>query len=297
MSRDLFGDYDGAETLAALTGLNPGSIGDRQRFVETVVQHYRRAGRPMPWRSDPNPYWVFVSEIMLQQTQVPRVMQKFPPMVERFPDFAALSAAPFSEVLDLWSGLGYNRRARWMQQAATVIVTEHAGVLPDDPAVLVRLKGVGPNTAGSIAAFAYNRPVVFIETNIRRVLLHAFFSDRSGVHDKDLLSLLADLLPQENARIWYWGLMDVGVVLARTVGNANQRSRHYSRQAPFEGSTRQLRGRILRLLGEHGALTTAELSEGSGFDHVRTGAVVQALVDDGLLQASRQRPDRWIIAD
>ena len=297
MSFDLFGAGNPEDDLKELSRLDPAHSGDRERFVETVLTFYSRAGRRMPWRDNPDPYWVFVSEIMLQQTQVSRVMQKFPVFVHRFPGFRELAEAPLAEVLGEWSGLGYNRRARWMKEAAGLVLSRHAGVLPELPETLVGLPGIGPNTAGSIAAFAYNRPAVFIETNIRRVLLHVFFPDTPAVHDRELLPILSTCLPEGQARVWYWALMDYGVALARSVGNANRRSRHYSRQSAFEGSTRQLRGRILRLLGEQGALSVAELADNAGFPEERTRSVLEALKKDGMVQASRQRPDRWIIAD
>jgi A/G-specific adenine glycosylase len=281
----------------AVTGgaITPPSDESVQQFVRIVLDHYARAPREMPWRSNPNPYWVFVSEVMLQQTQVPRVMDRFPAFVARFPDFAALGSAPFPDVLAAWSGLGYNRRARYLHRSAGEIVETFGGELPREPTVLQTLPGIGPNTAGSIAAFAWNRPVVFIETNIRRVFLHHFFPEERGVHDREILALVERTLPQTEPRVWYWALMDYGVYLAATEGNANRRSRHYQRQKPFEQSDRQLRGRILRALTRDGGISVAELIPATDFSEERVVAALTALERDDLI---RQTPEGgWVIAD
>ncbi|MEX2442069.1 MAG: A/G-specific adenine glycosylase [Alkalispirochaeta sp.] len=268
---------------------------DRGRFRSTILDYYAWAGRTMPWRDQPTPYWVFVSEMMLQQTQVKRVLVKFLPFVARFPSFPALAEAAFSEILSKWSGLGYNRRARFMHRAAQEVVTGHNGQLPSEPQQLQALPGIGPNTAGSIAAFAYNRPVVFIETNIRRVFLHFFFPREEQVHDRQLFPLIETTLFREDPRRWYWALMDYGVALARVTENPNRRSRHYMRQKPFVGSDRQLRGRILKALTESGSLSAAELPMVTGADRARSEAVAAKLETEGLL--ARDAPDRWTIAD
>ena len=277
------------------TGLDPAVQQDREAFVTAVWDFYRVAGRGMEWRSHPSPYWVFVSEVMLQQTQVARVTQRFPVFVSRFPGFLSLAEAPLSQVMAEWTGLGYNRRGRFLHQAARQVVQEFQGELPADPEELKKLPGIGPNTAGSVAAFAFNRPVVFVETNIRRVVLHHFFHHRENVPDSDILPVVEATLCRENPREWYWALMDYGVYLSKTVGNANRRSRHYSRQSPFENSDRQLRGRILRLLTETGSLTAAEMPEHTGFPKERVDHVLGSLSREGMLA---QTPGgRWVIAD
>jgi A/G-specific adenine glycosylase len=217
-------------------------------FRDRIWEYYHDHGRDLPWRHDPTPYQVFVSEVMLQQTQVSRVLVKYQAWLEAFPDFEALAAASVADLLAQWQGMGYNRRALWLQRAAQRIVSEHGGVLPRDPAVLVALSGIGPHTAGSIAAFAYDAPTVFIETNIRRVFIHEFFEDREGVDDKELRPLIEAALDREYPREWYYALMDYGAVLAKQVPNPNRRSKHYAKQSQFEGSLRQIRGEVLRQL-------------------------------------------------
>jgi A/G-specific adenine glycosylase len=249
----------------------------------------------MPWRDRPEPYWVFVSEMMLQQTQVTRVLTKFAPFVERFPSFEELAAGAFSDVLSQWSGLGYNRRARFMHRSAKEIVETHDGELPRDTDRLRELPGIGPNTAGSIAAFAYNEPVVFIETNIRRVFLHFFFPEEDRVHDRRIFPLIAATLDRDNPRRWYWALMDYGVALSRVTENPNRRSQHYNRQKPFAGSDRQLRGRILKVLTERGSLSAAEIPQATGFDQTRFEVVITQLESEGFV--TRDDDDRWMVAD
>jgi A/G-specific adenine glycosylase len=181
---------------------------------------------------------------MLQQTQVARVLERYPRWLQRFSDFPTLAQATTAEVLEEWQGMGYNRRALWLHGIAKVVREE----LSHDPVELVKLPGIGPNTAGSIAAFAFNAPVVFIETNIRRVFLHELFANELGVDDKQLMPLIAETLDRQNPREWYYALMDYGAYLAKAVPNPNRRSKHHTVQSKFEGSRRQLRGEILRQL-------------------------------------------------
>jgi A/G-specific adenine glycosylase len=253
-------------------------------FRGRVWEFYHDHGRDLPWRRDVTPYGVFVSEIMLQQTQVARVLDRWPRWMKRFPDFGALADATVAEVLAEWQGLGYNRRALWLRQAAMRVAGEWDGVLPRDPVMLVTLPGVGSNTAGSMVAFAYNEPTVFIETNIRRAFLHEFFNDEpavcasfpDGVPDRELLPLVAEALDREHPREWYWALMDYGADLAKRVLNPNRRSRHYNVQSRFEGSFRQIRGEVLRQL-----LTGPKAADALGIADERLPKVLKALVAEG----------------
>lgn len=222
-------------------------------------RYYRQHRRDMPWRHRPTPYQVVVSEVMLQQTQVSRVLTKYPQFLAMFPNWRSLAAAPLPVVLGVWQGMGYNRRALNLQRLAQAVIGEHGGRLPAEPAVLQQLPGIGPGTAGAIAAFAFNRPVVFIETNIRRVFIHHFFADQTAVPDRDILPLVDQTLDRHRPRQWYYALMDYGAYLATTVPNPNRRSRHYVRQSKFEGSDRQIRGAIVRLLLEFPVLTAQDV--------------------------------------
>ncbi|MFH1188658.1 MAG: A/G-specific adenine glycosylase [bacterium] len=192
---------------------------------------------------------------MLQQTQTDQVIVPYNKFITRFPDFETLSRARFSSVLKVWMGLGYNRRAKYMWESAKRIISEYQGELPDDTEVLKSLPGIGSATAASISVFAFNRPTVFIETNIRTVFLYFFFKDRNNVTDREIMSYVEKMLDTKRPREWYSALMDYGVFLKNTEGNVNIRSKHYVKPTVFEGSNRQLRGAILR------ALTHAACSE------------------------------------
>jgi len=220
------------------------------QFVQMVWEYYGEHGRDLPWRHTTDPYRILVSEIMLQQTQVDRVKVKYTEFLKRFPNIQTLADASIADVLAVWSGLGYNRRALYLKKTAEIIVDKYDGIVPRDRVLLHSFPGIGSNTAGAILAYSFNDPVVFIETNIRRVFLHHFFSDQVAIDDKEIIPLIEQTLPDERAREWYWALMDYGTYLAITVVNPNQRSKHYNKQSKFEGSRRQLRGILLRELAD-----------------------------------------------
>jgi len=232
---------------------------DMQQFINIVYDHYAQHKRQFSWREDITPYRVVVSEIMLQQTQTDRVKYKFEQWLSLFPDFQTLAAATTRDVILAWSGLGYNRRALALHALAQRVVTEFGGKLPDDPKILVTFKGIGPNTAGSICAFAFNKPTVFIETNIRAVFIHHFFASEEKVHDKKLLPLIEAAVDKANPRDWYYALMDYGVKLKKERKNPSRKSQHHTVQSRFEGSERQIRGMILRALGQFGKLSFDDL--------------------------------------
>jgi A/G-specific adenine glycosylase len=222
-------------------------------FQEIVWEYYRTASRDLPWRKpEPDggfdPYKILVSEIMLQQTQAGRVIPKYQSFLQRFPTTRVLAQASLAEVLVEWSGLGYNRRAKFLWQSAQMICDAHNGIFPDTIDELVKLPGVGHNTAAAVVAYAYDQPVTYVETNIRTVFIHHFFNDAEAVSDKELLPLIATALDHEHPREWYWALMDYGSHLKATLGNVSRYSKHYTTQSTFEGSRRQLRGAIIKLL-------------------------------------------------
>lgn len=228
-----------------------------EEFQTTVWRYYDQHGRHnLPWRladrdGQFDPYKIMVSEIMLQQTQVSRVMPKYLDFIKRFPTIKDLAGTSLAEVLMAWQGLGYNRRAKFLWQAAQHIMERHKGVFPRTVPELVSLPGIGTNTAGAIMAYAYDQPAVFVETNIRSIYIHYFFRGETSVSDKAVLELVHDSLPiDSNYRNWYWALMDYGVYLKQTVGNSARASKTYVRQAPFEGSRRQVRGAVIRVLGQ-----------------------------------------------
>jgi A/G-specific adenine glycosylase len=252
-------------------------------FRKVVLDHYRDHGRDLAWRRTTDSYHVLVSEIMLQQTQVERVSVKYPAFIGAFPDFPTLAGAPLSDVLAAWQGMGYNRRAISLQKCARQVVEEYDGILPQDPGVLATFPGIGRATAASICAFAFNMPVVFIETNIRRVFIHFFFQDDEPVHDADILPLVTRALYRKNPRVWYWALMDFGSALKKTISNPNRRSIHYVRQSAFEGSDREIRGRIIRVLLECPGQDTEELIRKTGGERDRVLRILGSLEKEGFL--------------
>lgn len=241
----------------------------------------------MPWRQDTRPYYVLVSELMLQQTQVDRVVPKFEAFIGRFPDEASLAAAPLGEVLTLWNGLGYNRRAKYLHDAAQRIMSECGGTFPTTYEELMKLPGVGPNTAGAIMAYAYNQPVVFIETNVRTVYFTHWFEGRAEVHDRELRDAVAATLDREHPREFYWALMDYGSWLKRQGSGRLTMSRHYKKQAPLKGSVREVRGQIVRLL-TGGDVAYAELAAEYAGDE-RFAPALSGLLRDGLVVQTGER--------
>lgn len=255
-----------------------------EQFKKTVWDFYRANRRDFPWRHNITPYRVLVSEIMLQQTQVSRGEIKYKEFLKKFPTFSALAKASNADVLAAWQGLGYNRRALYLKKAAEIVTTEYKGRLPDDPAQLVKLPGIGAYTAGAVCAFAFNKPVVFIDTNVRRVFIHHFFNDKEGVTDDELIPLVEATLDMDNAREWYSALMDYGSMLGLKEENANKRSAHYIKQSKFEGSLRQVRGKILKLLtGEMRQVTRKELQDALRETKERIDTAIAGLEKDGMV--------------
>lgn len=252
-------------------------------FVQKVWEFYRANKREFPWRETPTPYRVFVSEIMLQQTQTSRSIDKFHEFLTAFPNFQSLAAASFPEVLRVWKGLGYNRRALWIQKSAQIICSECKGQLPQTPQELEALPGIGPATARSITTFAWNKPTIFIETNIRSVFLHEFFKDVPDVHDKDLLPLVEQTVDRANPREWYYALMDYGVYLKKNFPNPSRKSKHHVKQSKFEGSDRQIRGKILELLLAYKQSSLPELAETLSCEEGRLQKIVDDLQSDHLI--------------
>jgi len=256
-----------------------------QDFQQTVLSQGKELYREMPWRTNTNPYYILLSEIMLQQTQVPRVLVKFDEFISAFPTINDLAEAPFEQVLELWTGLGYNRRARFLHSSAQIIVEKYNGVLPKNIDDLIALPGIGPNTAASILAYSYNLPTVFVETNIRTVLIFTFFPETAGKIDEKLMVKLAQqTLYAENPRQWYWALMDYGVFIKKTEGNFNKLSKSYNKQSKFEGSKRQKRASILRLILQEKQISLPNIVLQTEYENDLCAELVTALVKDNLVE-------------
>lgn len=257
------------------------------KFKKLVWEHYRKSGRHgLPWRKTKDPYRILVSEMMLQQTQATRVVPKYEAFLRRFPTIQKLAQAPLSDVLKEWQGLGYNRRAKFLHEAAKAIAQAGAK-LPRSHAELVALPGIGPYTASAIRAFAWNEPDIFIETNIRTAFIHHFFPKAKKVPDSKLLPYMELALDKKRSKEWYWALMDYGSYIKKTSGNASRRSAHHTTQKPFKGSDREVRGAILRELS-HASVTGRALLR-LPFPKERIQKQLTALKKEGLIAKNASR--------
>ena len=247
----------------------------RQNVQRKVWNWYRANAHPLPWRETSNPYHIFVSEIMLQQTQISRVLQKYPLFLKKFPDVPSLAKAPFRTVLQTWHGMGYNRRALYLKQAAERICKNHGGTIPKQEEQLHALPGVGAYTASAIMCFAYGTCHPFIETNIRRAIIHECFPRKQDITDKEILQMLRHIQPPRPRKLgearpkgaadsdirreWYYALMDYGRDALKHVPNPNRKSKQYTKQSRFEGSTRYMRAKIISYLLTNKKATEEEL--------------------------------------
>ncbi len=256
-------------------------------FQKTIYAYYKTHGRKLPWRKTRDPYKILVSEIMLQQTQVYRVLPKYAEFIKRFLTFRALAKAPLPAVLKAWQGLGYNRRALALKRIAEIVEKEYKGKLPKLPALLEKLPCIGPATAASISAFAWNTPSVFIETNIRTVFIHFFFKNKKVVRDEEILKLVRETLGRKNPREWYWALMDYGAMLKSNGAKYNSRSAHYTKQSKFKGSDRQVRGAILRALLKQKEASSANIRKEMAIPNERLSPILNALIREGFIKKQK----------
>lgn len=256
-------------------------------FSELVQQKGIELYRSMPWREDTRPYYVLVSELMLQQTQVDRVIPKFNAFIARFPDEATLAKSSLADVLTMWSGLGYNRRAKFLHEAAKRITDEFHGKFPSTKGELLSLPGVGEGTAGAIANYAFNKPTVFVETNVRTVYFHHFFVDGEQVTDRQIAEKVAETLDMEHPREFYWAIMDYGTWLKKHGGGRITQSAHYKKQSPLKGSIREVRGQIIKLLTS-GDMSVEDVMLQLNADE-RFSQAIDGLARDGLVTILGER--------
>ena len=244
--------------LASVSGTLtwPAYLMSLDEFLDTVRAAGRTYWRDLPWRNIDDAYAVLVSEIMLQQTQVARVLRYWERFIDAFPTLDALAAATNADVLEMWQGLGYNRRALALKRTADVCAAENGGCLPKTVEELLRLPGIGPATAAGVVAFAYNAPATYLETNVRTVFLHCLFPERDKVSDKEIMPLVELSCPADNPRAWYYALLDYGAHLKSILPNPARRSAHHVKQSTFEGSRRQKRAELVRIVLGSGTLST-----------------------------------------
>lgn len=246
-------------------------------FSEQIWDYYRSNARTMPWRDSPTFYNVLVSELMLQQTQVTRVIPKFEAFMEQFPTISDLAHASLADVIGLWVGLGYNRRAKYLHEASKYVV---AYGQPKTLNECIKLPGVGKNTAAAIMNYAYNIPTPYVETNIRTVFINYFFNGQSDISDAQIMQLVAASIDAENPREWFWAIMDYGAYL-KSQGMANlSASKHYKKQSALAGSLREMRGWIIKGLAD--GTPTAKLRHQFG-DDSRFNKAIEGLKRDGMI--------------
>lgn len=266
--------------------MTPGQI---RKFQKEVLDYYATHKRPMAWRDITDPYRIFISEMMLQQTQVERVKVKYAEFIHKFPTLRSVAQTEKPEILKMWQGLGYNRRALFIKRACEEIVTTYKGKFPKDFIELQKLPGIGPSTAGALCAFAYNKPVYFIETNVRAVILHFFFADKEKVSDKSVMEVLIKVTPKDTApRDWYYALYDYGTHLKKQLGGKkktalHQKSSHYTKQSKFEGSFRQKRARVLRLKLADPDISDTDIISKLKISEEELGSVLHSLTKDGMI--------------
>jgi A/G-specific adenine glycosylase len=263
--------------------MNNFSLHSLDEFKKLVWDFYQHNKRQFDWRDVEDPYQIVVSEVMLQQTQTSRVQKKFHEFLQKFPNFNALAQAERVDVLKIWVGLGYNRRAVALHEIAKRVMLEYKGQLPADVETLKTFKGLGHATASSIVAFAFNKPTVFIETNIRTVFLHCFYRNEELIHDKMLMPLVAMTVDQVNPRQWYYALTDYGVYLKKEHKNPSRNSKHHQVQSTFAGSDRQIRGAIIKFLTEHTKATQNKLIKNLAFEKERILAQTEKLIAEQMV--------------
>lgn len=259
-------------------------------FIETVMQQSHLLYRDFDWRRTSDPYAVLVSEVMLQQTQTTRVERYFDAWMQRFPTLDALAAASTADVLEVWQGLGYNRRALALKRTADEVCEQNDGQLPTTSDELCTLPGIGPATAAGVIAFAYNLSAVYLETNVRTVLLHEFYPHEEGVSDRELTALLRKVAEQVqtggiDARTWNYALLDYGAHLKKTHPNPSRRSKHHSKQSPYEGSRRQKRARLLEAILAHPGQNSEDLAELYSYDLDLAKSILADLAAEGFIRS------------
>lgn len=259
-----------------------------EKFQNEILTYYKENKRKMPWRDISNPYKIFVSEMMLQQTQVDRVRIKYAEFIKKFPTIKSVADADKNEILKTWQGLGYNRRALFIKRACEEIILKHKGKFPTDFPTLQTLPGIGPSTAGAICAFAYNQSVFFIETNVRAVILHFFFKDKEKVSDTEVMHALQKVTPADKEpRDWYYALYDYGTHLKKSLGKnktkLHQKSKHYNKQSKFEGSFRQKRANVLKLKLQNPNMSDLDIISKLKLEPQEFEDVIISLDKDGLI--------------
>ncbi len=280
---------------------------------DRLIEWYRWEARDLPWRRTRDPYWILVSEVMLQQTQAERVIPYYERFLARFPTIESLARASVAEVISLWGGLGYNRRAVYLWRAAREVIERYGGRIPKDRRELQRLPGVGRYTAGAVVCFAFREPVAFWDTNIARVLTRIFLGPEARPSCRELEKLAESVLPRDRAYEWNQALMELGArvclarrprcgdcpvrELCRSVGTTGE---HRRRSERFTGSRRYYRGRIVAVLRRRwGGMRLEELGRALREDYTPAHRewleqLVGDLAREGLVEVAEDRGDYMV---
>lgn len=253
----------------------------KEKFTSAIYTYYDSNYRTLPWRSTGNPYHILISEVMLQQTQVGRVVDKFHEFTAAFPTVQSLAGSSLHDVLAVWQGLGYNRRAKYLWECARIIASHYDGIIPNE-AELRKLPGLGRATAASVTIFAYNTPALYIETNVRTVYIHIFFGDSVQISDAMIAPILQQTMDEHNPRKFYNALMDCGTAMKK-FSKASRQSAQYKKQAPFHDSLRKVRGEIIRRLVTKNAVHKQELLTALEYDAQRIEQALSALCKDNMI--------------
>ena len=258
-------------------------------FQEKIFTWWLKNKRDLPWRHTHDPYKIFISEVMLQQTQVLRVLAKYREFIERYPTVTDLSLASTADVLRAWKGMGYNRRALYLKRTAEAVVKKYNGIFPTDEASLRLLPGIGVYTAGAIRVFAYKSDVSMVDTNIRKIITHFFFK---GTSQKEavILFVARRLVPEGKSWQWHQALMDYGaLVMAKTTTSVRQRGEKKS-IVPFKSSDRYFRGKILddlRVKPEKMHALKKRYSSNFSLSDEKIASIFDKLKKDGLIEVTR----------
>ncbi len=254
----------------------------KKKFLSCIYNFYDSNYRHLPWRNTDNPYHILVSEVMLQQTQVNRVIEKYSVFIKKFPTIEALAQGSLHDVLAVWQGLGYNRRAKYLWQAAQIIVSQYNGKVPDSQHELQKLPGLGKATAASVTIFAFNKPAIYIETNVRTVYIYSFFADNEKVSDTMIEPLVKVTLDTADPRKFYNALMDCGTYIKQHY-NFSRHSLHYTVQTPYSTSLRKVRGDIVRYIVNNGAANSTMLAQNLGYTSEKIQEALTALCRENMV--------------
>ncbi|MEJ5361903.1 MAG: A/G-specific adenine glycosylase [Spirochaetota bacterium] len=258
----------------------------KKKFLSSIYTFYDSNYRHLPWRNTDNPYHILVSEVMLQQTQVNRTIEKYSAFIKKFPTVEALAQARLHEVLAAWQGLGYNRRAKYLWQAAQIIVSQYNGTVPDSQHELEKLPGLGKATAASVAIFAFGRSALYIETNVRTVYIYSFFADNEKVSDVMIEPLLKATMDTTNPKKFYNALMDCGTYIKQYY-NFSRNSVHYKVQTPYSTSLRKVRGDIVKYIVNNGAVSKDILIQQLNYSPEKIQQALDALCHEKLICESK----------